>query len=176
MKTLITDLEKIKELAKQRYDEFDVMRYQLQYDDDLTDEQIDSVVAVIAKPIVEAIDCTQCANCCRNLDVQLGEDDLQGLSEGLHIPLGKIRQHVEIQSSDDPDIIGIFKAKPCTFLKGKLCSVYAHRPTSCSDYPQFTPDFRWTLNWMINGAHLCPIIYNVLDAMLNEVNKLQSGG
>lgn len=171
----ITDLEQIKVLAKQRYDEFDVMRYQLQYDDDLSDEQIDSVVDAIAKPIIEAIDCTECANCCRNLDVQLGADDLEQLSKGLVIPISEIRQHIEIQDSADPDIIGIFKPKPCAFLKGNLCSVYPHRPTSCADYPQFTPDFRWTLNWMIDGAHLCPIIYNVLDVMINEVEKMQRG-
>jgi hypothetical protein len=175
MKNLITDLETIKTLAEQRYDEFDVMRYQLQYDDDLKDEQIDAVVDVIAKPIVDAIDCTQCANCCRNLDVQLGEDDLERLSKGLVIPISEIREHVEIQDSDDPDIIGIFKPKPCAFLKGNLCSVYPYRPSACADYPQFTPDFRWTLNWTIDGAHLCPIIYNVLDVMIDEVEKLQRG-
>jgi hypothetical protein len=175
MKKLVTDLEKIKELAEKRYDEFDVMRYQLQYDDDLSDEQIDTVVEAVAKPIIDAIDCTECANCCRNLAVQLGEDDLERLSKGLFIPLEEIREYIEIQPADDPDIIGIFKPKPCAFLKGNLCSVYAYRPTSCADYPQFTPDFRWTLNWMIEGAHLCPIIYNVLDVMVNEVDKLQRG-
>src|SRR5690606_12188838 len=110
-----------------------------------------------------------------NLDVQLGEDDLQRLADGLNVPMEKIYHFVDIIPSDDPDIIGIFKPKPCAFLKGNLCSVYAHRPTACSDYPQFTPDFRWMLNWMIEGAQLCPIIYNVLDAMHEKVDALQRG-
>lgn len=174
MKKLITDLAEIKILAEKRYDDFEVMLYRLQYDEDLTDEQIDCVVDAIAKPIVDAIDCRECANCCRNSDIQLGEDDLEHLSKGVDIPLGQIHQQVEIQVSDDPDIVGIFNSKPCIFLKNNLCSVYVHRPTSCRDYPQFTPDFRWRLKWMIGDTHLCPIIYNVLNVMLGEVDKLQS--
>lgn len=172
---MIIALDEIKVLGEKRRDEFDVMRYQLQYDDDLREEDIDALAESVAQPIIAAIDCTQCANCCRNLDVQLGEDDLQRLAEGLNMPIEAIRQHVELIPSDDPDIVGIFKPKPCAFLKGNLCSVYAHRPTACRDYPQFTPDFRWMLNWMIEGAHLCPIIYNVLDVMVTKVDALQRG-
>lgn len=170
---LISDLDEVKKRANNRRDDFEVMMYQLQEDDDLEDVTIDTVVSQIAEPIVSSIDCTLCANCCRNLDVQVGEDDLERLATGIDVPISEIRQHVEIVDFNDPDIAGIFKAKPCAFLKGKLCSVYAHRPTSCQDYPQFTPDFRWMLGWMIEGAHLCPIIYNVLDSMTNYVDDLQ---
>ena len=147
--------------------------YQLQDDDDLSDTTIDNLADSIATPIIEAIDCTTCANCCRSLDVQLGEDDLARLASSIDVSLDEIRTHITLQAHDDPDIVGIFAQKPCAFLDGRLCSVYGHRPTSCRDYPQFTPDFRWMLAWMINGAHLCPIIYNVLVAMLDEVDDLQ---
>lgn len=170
---LITDLEQIKQLAADKKDAFEVMRYQLQDDNDLTDTIIDDFVDAIAKPIIDAIDCTKCANCCRHLDVQLGEDDLERLSDGIHISLDNIQTYVEVQDKDDPDIVGIFKTKPCAFLEGKMCTVYSHRPTACHDYPQFTPDFRWMLNWMIEGADLCPIIYNVLDIMVTKTDDLQ---
>lgn len=175
MRELITDLETIKRLASQRHDEFDVMRYQLQDDDDLTDEEIDALVDSLAVPIVAAIDCKQCANCCRGLTVQLGEDDIALLATGTGTSPESIkRRYVDSEScSDDADIVGTFRHKPCAFLKGKLCSVYAHRPEACRAYPQFTPDFRWMLNWMIDGAGLCPIIYNVLDAMAARVDDLQ---
>ncbi|MGJ3238262.1 MAG: YkgJ family cysteine cluster protein [Anaerolineae bacterium] len=174
MMTLVTDLNEIAQLADQQRDAFEVMLYQLQDDDDLSDETIDARADAIARPIIDAIDCTECANCCRNLDVQLGEDDLERLANGIHIPISTLReQQVQVQDADDPDIIGIFKPKPCAFLQGKLCTVYTHRPTSCRDYPQFTPDFRWMLNWMIEGAGLCPIIYNVLVAMRDETDALQ---
>ncbi|MEL6404553.1 MAG: YkgJ family cysteine cluster protein [Chloroflexota bacterium] len=174
-KSFTTDLDALKQRADSKRDAFEVMMYQLQDDDDLSDEKIDTLADKIATPIINAIDCTTCANCCRSLDVQLGDDDLARLANGIDVPLDKIKTHVAVQDNDDPDIIGTFAEKPCAFLDGKLCSVYAHRPTSCRDYPQFTPDFRWMLSWMINGAHLCPIIYHVLVAMVDEVDNLQRG-
>ncbi|MDQ7024484.1 MAG: YkgJ family cysteine cluster protein [Anaerolineae bacterium] len=173
--TLIIDLETVAHLAEQRKDEFDVLRYQLQYDDDLSDEKIDVLVDSIAAPIVAAIDCTQCANCCRGLSVQLGDDDIVNLATATEKSVESIKtDFVDAETySDDPDIIGTFKHKPCTFLSGKRCSVYAQRPEACRLYPQFTPDFRWMLNWMLEGAGKCPIIYNVLDAVSAQVDDWQ---
>ena len=175
--TLITDLETIRQLAEQRKDEFDVLRYQLQYDDDLSDEQIDALAEAIAAPIVAAIDCTKCANCCRGLTVQLGADDITNLATVTGHTIEAVQaMYVDAETfSDDPDIIGTFKHKPCTFLRGNLCSIYSHRPEACRMYPQFTPDFRWMLNWLIEGADKCPIIYNVLDAVSAQVDDWQRG-
>lgn len=172
---LITDLQAIQQLAAQRHDEFDVLRYQLQDDDDVIDEQIDEWVEAIATPIVAAIDCTQCANCCRGLVVQLGEDDIANLAVGTCESIDFIRaNYVDSETySDDPDIVGTFKQQPCAFLRGKLCSVYAHRPEACRMYPQFTPDFRWMLNWMVEAAGKCPIIYNVLETVAAQVDDWQ---
>jgi Fe-S-cluster containining protein len=172
---LITDLVTIQQLAEERHDEFDVLRYQLQYDDDLTDEHIDEWVEAIAAPIVAAIDCTQCANCCRGLLVQLGNDDIANLAIGTGQSAAYIKaNYVDTEIySDDPDIVGTFKQQPCALLRGKLCSVYAHRPEACRMYPQFTPDFRWMLNWMVAGAGKCPIIYNVLDTISGQVDDWQ---
>lgn len=173
MTELITDLATIAQLAAQRHDEFDVLRYRLQLDDDLSDEQIDQQVRLIAAPILAAIDCRECGNCCRALDVELGEDDLQRLASGLQTTTAAIRSHVSIQDRGDPDVIGIFRHKPCPFLRGKLCSVYQHRPTTCQDYPALTPDFRWLLDYLIGGTALCPIIYNVLDQVSARVDEIQ---
>lgn len=172
---LITDLEQLPILAQQHRDAFEVMLYQLQDDDDLSDARIDNLANSVAEPIVKAIDCTTCGNCCRHLDVQLGEDDLERLASGIDVAIREIREKVTVQEQDDPDIVGIFTSQPCSFLDETLCTVYENRPTSCRDYPQFTPDFRWMLGWMIEGTHLCPIIYNVLLAMTQKVDALQGG-
>lgn len=169
----ITDLDTIQQLAAQRYDAFEVMRWQLIEDDDLTDEQIDAAVEAIAVPIIAAIDCTQCANCCRNLPVEVGHDDAEKLAEGLNLPVETvITRYIDREDKPD-DAWGVIATKPCPLLKDKRCSVYAHRPESCAAYPAVTPNFRWLLAYFIRGAALCPIIYNVLDAMLDEVDRLQ---
>lgn len=170
---LILDLDQIARLAEERRDEFEVMRYMLTMDDDLDDAQIDTWVDAIAEPIRAAIDCTQCGNCCRSLDVYLTPNDAQNLAQGLDIPLDTvIETYVDREAAVKFHEWGKFRARPCAFLKGNLCSIYPHRPETCRTYPQFTPDFRWVLDDLLDGAHLCPIIYNVLDAMVKKVDTL----
>jgi hypothetical protein len=169
----ITDLEAVHKLAHQRRDEFDVLRYRLQLDDDLSDEYIDDVMKKIADPVFAGIDCRECGNCCRVLEVEVGSDDLERLATGLQTTVAHVQQYVDIQDRGDPDIIGIFRPHPCPFLRGKLCSVYAHRPTTCQDYPAMFPDFRWMLDYLIEGSALCPIIYNVLDRLAEQIDTLQ---
>jgi Fe-S-cluster containining protein len=172
MAALITDLNQIKHLAAQRHDEFEIMRYLLELDDDRTDAEIDAMVDEIAAPIIAGIDCTQCANCCRSLDVYLTENDVQHLADGIHIPVEDvIGHHIDTELAAQVDEWGKFRTHPCAFLQGNLCSVYAHRPESCRLYPAFTPDFRWTLSDMIGGAGMCPIIYNVLAAVSAVIDQ-----
>jgi uncharacterized protein len=170
---IITDLKEIQHLAVERHDEFDVMRYMLELNDDISDEQIDALVDSVAVPIVAAINCTQCGNCCRSLEVCLVPSDAERLAQGLDIPLEAIMTHyIDREAGEKLEEWGVFKQRPCALLRGNLCSVYAHRPDSCRMYPQFTPDFRWTLEHTIAGAGLCPIIYNVLNAMVPLVDAL----
>lgn len=171
--TLVTDLDTIRRLAAERHDEFEVMRYQLELAGELSDEQLDALVTEVAEPIIAAIDCTQCANCCRSLDVYLTEADATRLADGIDVPLQALfDSYVDTARAQAVEEWGVFRQRPCAFLAGKLCSVYAHRPESCRIYPVFTPDFRWTLEDTIDGAGLCPIIYNVLSEMVARVDAL----
>lgn len=175
MSNPITDLNQIKQLAADHHDDFEVMRYMLEADDDIDDAALDAQVEAIATPVIAAIDCTLCANCCRSLDVYLTKQDAHRMSDGIHVPMADIiTQHIDRESAAEVEEWGKLRACPCTFLEGKLCSIYPHRPESCRTYPAFTPDFRWTLAGTIAGAGLCPIITNVLLAMLNQVDDITS--
>lgn len=178
------DLDVIRHRAVEERDAFEILMYRIQADDDIDDAHIDAWVDVVAAPIIAAIDCTQCANCCRSLDVYLTQDDAGRLVAGIDVPLSALMtDYVQQQASasdknpvDDPvddNEWGKFRAKPCAFLQGKLCSVYAHRPDSCRLYPQFTPDFRWTMEDGIDGAALCPIIYHVYHALYAAFDDFQ---
>ncbi|NDJ61251.1 MAG: YkgJ family cysteine cluster protein [Chloroflexi bacterium] len=170
---LITDLDMIRRLAAAQHDRFEVMRYLLEDEDALTDAQIDRLVDHIAAPIIAAIDCTQCANCCRVLDVYLTPDDAARLAAGLDLPVAAVTdRYIDHAAAAQVGEWGRFRARPCALLNGTLCSVYAHRPQTCRAYPAFTPDFRWTLADLIDGAGLCPIIYNVLIALVAATDRL----
>lgn len=170
---LITDLDAIRRLADERHDAFEVMRYQLELADELDDTTIDALVNEVAAPIIEAIDCTQCANCCRSLDVYLTPPDAERLAAGIDVPLAALLDGpIERERAQAEGEWGVFRQRPCAFLRGNLCSVYEYRPESCRIYPVFTPDFRWTLEDTLAGAGLCPIIYNVLSAMVERIDRL----
>lgn len=172
MTALIIDPQALPELVKQRQEAFDLMRYQLQLDDDLQDSVLDAYITALALPIIQAIDCKTCGNCCRSLAVFLEEDDAKRLSQGAFIPLETITAHfLDTENATQFGEWGMFKQLPCPFLSGTLCTVYAHRPNACREYPSFTPEFRWLLDDLMDGAHICPIIYNVLVATLPHVDN-----
>lgn len=170
MQEPITDLERVRKLAQEKHGDFELLRLMLERNHKLDDAKLDAYVEQVAAPIIAAIDCTKCANCCRHLDVYLVEDDAKRLVDGLMIPLSEVEtRYVDHEAAAAVEEWGVFRQRPCAFLKGKLCSVYQHRPESCRIYPVFTPDFRWSLEDTIEGASLCPIIYNVLSALCDQL-------
>lgn len=170
-KSLVTDLHELQVLAKQHHDDFEVLGYMLELHEELTDQQIDNWVKNIAQPIINAIDCKACANCCRSLDVYLTEEDAKRLTNHIDIPLDSILDHPSAQKVGE---WAKFKERPCGFLDGNLCQIYPHRPETCRTYPALTPDFRWLIDDIIEGASGCPIIYNVLIALTDHIEDLYS--
>lgn len=168
------DLDANRRQAEANRDTFEVMRYSLEGNDEITDAEIDALVDAIAKPIIESIDCTECGNCCRALEVSLVSQDADRLAEGLHLPVEDvIARYVDRERGAAIDEWGTFRHRPCAFLRDRMCTVYPHRPESCRIYPLFTPDFRWTLEHTIEGAALCPIICQVLIAVAQKVDELK---
>lgn len=165
----ITDLERIAALAHEKRDDNEAFRYYIELDE-RTDEELDIWVEAIAAPIIAAIDCTSCANCCRHLDVYLTEEDAKHLAEGSFIPLANLETRlIDQEQAQAAEEWGMFRNKPCYFLQGTRCSIYEYRPESCRTYPVFSPDFRWTLAELFDGVGLCPIIFNVVERLKLEL-------
>lgn len=171
--SIITDPHELRILAEQKHEQFEIMRYMLQFDDELSDEALDHHINLIAASIIAAIDCKTCARCCHSLDVYLIPQDVEQIALAADVPQDEILTSYVDQSDSVKKTgeWGRFRTKPCVFLHGTLCSIYAHRPDTCRRYPQFTPDFRWVLEDLIEGAALCPIIYNVLIRVEDDVSK-----
>lgn len=160
---LVTDLEQIAADAARDADDNSAFAYYLDAlceHGDLTGAELDARVDAIARGVAAQIDCTACANCCRGLTVGLMPGDILPLAQALQLaPQDVIARYVAQDAGDDE--WSIFRQRPCMFLAGRRCSIYAARPASCRDYPAFTPDFRWLAEPILAGAGLCPIIYNV---------------
>lgn len=170
MQPVVTNLDDVRALAAAQRETFEAMRDALEFDETLNDDALDALVESLAAPIAAAIDCKQCANCCRSLDVCLIPPDIDRLSTALDIPIDEVvTRYADETLGQAQGEWAVIPEHPCPFLRGKLCSIYEHRPHACRIYPQFTPDFRYNMDDIIEGASTCPIIYNVLSALAERV-------
>lgn len=121
----------------------------------------------IASEIQREIDCTACANCCRESVVTVTAREIEIIAEYLDIPAEAAKR---LYTDPDPDapVLRKLRSTPdgCIFLDGNLCMIYEARPRACHDFPHIgvgshslgarpASHARW--------AALCPIIYNALE-------------
>ena len=110
------------------------------------------------------IDCTLCANCCRELPVALSSEDARRLAEHLGQSVRDFRAaHVRIQHHR-----AVFAELPCQFLAGTLCACYPARPAACRSFPHLD---RPNLRRVVGDAGTCPIVYHVLECLKRELGN-----
>ena len=161
-----TDLIKIKKISQEREDENWYFRTFLKgYDI----KDLDSVVHKLFKQVSEAIDCTVCGNCCKEISPSLKKKDINKLSKSLHIPPD---QFVTKYVDKDEDGDNILNRLPCPFLKDNKCTQYESRPVACTSYPHLDKkDFVFRLIAVVNNYSICPIVFNVYEALKKELKS-----
>src|SRR5262245_55096739 len=89
----------------------------------------------IAREVEEQIDCTACANCCRETDVNVSGADIQALARYLDMaPADVIKEYTIVDPADRERILHRGN-NGCVFLDGNLCLVYGARPRACREFP-----------------------------------------
>lgn len=118
-----------------------------------------------------AVDCLQCANCCKNYSPRFKTPDIKRISKHLGL-----RESVFIDTYLRVDEEGDFvvKSSPCPFLgTDNYCAIYDERPSDCRRFPYTDEDVilkRQPLT--LKNAGFCPITYYVLEKLLEaEKNK-----
>ena len=162
-----TNIVKIKKISEEKAEENWAFRAYLK-ECDISPREIDEVVHRLYKEISSKIDCMACANCCKEITPVLDAEDIEKLSEGSG------RSNVEFKEeylTEDEESNGFkFKTKPCPFLKDNLCSLYAYRPKDCRSYPHLHKDgFVFRLMDVIANCSVCPIVFNVYEALKEEL-------
>ena len=116
-----------------------------------------------AEEVHEAIDCRQCAECCRVPDVQIVERDVEHLAKYLGISEKKFIAEYTGTGEEGERILKRTKEKGCVFLDGNDCTVYDARPGNCERFPhllrgQGSLESRmWAF---VDRATYCPIVFN----------------
>jgi uncharacterized protein len=164
------DLVQLRVLAQEKEDENWRFRQFLKGQCDLEPEEIDRRVAAATERVWAGIDCTTCANCCREVRPTFSEEEAGRLAQRLEMaPQQFIESYLERTEPGDENPWQT-RTTPCPFLKDNRCSVYEDRPADCRGYPYlYEPEFVFRTMGMIERTSTCPIVYEVMEELKTSV-------
>ncbi|MBA7537581.1 hypothetical protein ES705_29850 [subsurface metagenome] len=169
-----TDLSKIRKLSKEKEDENWEFRSFLK-GCDISEEKIDSIVHKLYQKVSSEINCKTCANCCKETQPVLNQEDIEKFSKCLGISVAQFKDQY-LAKDEDPEKF-VFNKKPCPFLKNNLCSHYTYRPNDCRSYPHLHKSgFIFRLMNVIANCSICPIVFNVYEYLKDEIRYGKVGG
>ncbi|MCK5101866.1 MAG: YkgJ family cysteine cluster protein, partial [Cyclobacteriaceae bacterium] len=134
-------------------------------------KKIDKIVHSLYSEVLDHIDCTECGNCCIELETCFQKDEIDRLTKELKIDKEEfINQSTNHGKYGEKDKFYL-NEKPCQFLKDKKCTIYALRPEECNSYPYLhKDDFISRLFGVIENYEICPIVYNVYELLKRRLN------
>jgi uncharacterized protein len=113
----------------------------------------------------EKIDCTTCANCCKQYSPRFKKPDIKRISKHLGIKEGEF---IERYLRQDEDGDYVTKSSPCPFLAAdNRCGIYEARPSDCHRFPYTDEDILLKRPAItIKNSSFCPIVYFVLEKLM----------
>lgn len=162
---MLTDLVQIQRLGEKQRDENVRFRAWMK-----RHNFVERRFKAIAQGVEAAIDCTECANCCRVATTQINERDAEHLAKHLGMRLADFLRDYTVTVPEEGLILKR-NENGCVFLEGNLCSVYEARPGTCSTFPHLVKGNGSLLSrmWhMPDRAVYCPIVYNTLEQFKHE--------
>lgn len=151
---IVIDLLRIRQLSQERDDEnWEFRSWLKQYAPD----GIDGLVKALSQKYFALIDCTQCANCCRSLQMEFKKSELHAIARTLGQSIEAFQKESMSEGKVNP---------PCPMLNGKLCSIYENRPDVCRSFPHLEqPEFTSRLIGVIDNVAICPIAFNAFEEL-----------
>jgi hypothetical protein len=164
---IVRDLERIRHLAAEKREENEALRRFLKRSGP-SPRLVDRLFHRLQADVTAEIDCTECANCCKQLSPVLRAKDVERLARRLQVPNPEFRaSHLREEAGSL-----VFARTPCPILDGKRCSCYRDRPEDCRSYPHLQKKHMTTrLFGVIDNASVCPIVFGVLERLKAELHE-----
>lgn len=159
-----TDIARVRALSREKEDENWAFRSFLK-ESDTQSEEIDRIVHKLYKEVSVKIDCTRCANCCRELRPLLDDEDIERMSTSLSLSTAHAKKRYLANAKAEPGRF-VFREKPCPFLNEDICALWESRPKDCVSYPHLDKEgFVFRLTSVVQNCSVCPIVFNVYERL-----------
>lgn len=159
--------EKLKLLASDKVKQNKVFIRQLKK---TRPRDLDDFVHQKHEEIFTAIDCLECANCCKSISPVVSDKDIRRIAGHLKMkPAEFTRKYLQIDDEGDY----IFKVTPCPFLMpDNYCMIYEKRPKACQEYPHTDRRrFYQLLNLSLKNSFICPAVFQLLSDLRDKFKK-----
>lgn len=120
--------------------------------------------------VFDYTDCLTCANCCKTTSPIFRPADIERLAKHLRLkPSELIEQYLTIDEDGDY----VLRTAPCPFLDAEnYCTVYAHRPTACREYPHTDRKrMHQILDLTGRNALICPAVAQIVEKIAAHYSK-----
>jgi Fe-S-cluster containining protein len=127
-------------------------------------KQLDKIVKEIHTEVFEEVDCTKCANCCKDLGPLWTEADIERVAKHFRMKLSDFEAaYLRVDEDNDK----VFQCMPCPFLgSDNLCDIYAVRPKACREFPHTDRKKIYQINHlMIKNTVICPAAYLFVEKL-----------
>jgi uncharacterized protein len=160
-----TDLARIKALSEER--EEDNYEFRSFLKNECLPERLDEIAHRLYREISAGIDCTTCANCCREMIPDLGQDDLERFAREVGVSCEEFTGDYLMKIEGGRLT---FRHAPCPFLHDNRCRNYGARPDACRSYPHLHKEnIMSRLLGVVANYGICPIVFNVYERLKKEL-------
>lgn len=125
---------------------------------------LDDVAGNLHNAVFAETDCLQCANCCKTTSPIFYGKDIERLARHTRLkPADFIEKYLKVDEDGDY----VLHQAPCPFLASdNHCTVYAHRPTACREYPHTDRKRLYQiLDLTERNTAVCPAVYKIVEGL-----------
>lgn len=163
---MLTDLVQIERIGNKKRAENERLRKHLK-----RHAIADRRLRRLAEGIEDQFNCSECANCCKVATARLADRDIPKLARYLGVGYNEFLRKYTVDDPEEGRVLAR-NENGCVFLDGKFCTVYDARPHTCQDFPHTVRGDGSFVSRMwdfTDRACYCPIVYNTLEAVKEEV-------